>query len=209
MERLFKIRGSQCWKIMSPAKKEGELSVTCMTYLKEWYANDNEEVHSKYMDKGNIVEHESLDFIANQFGLGILEKNQEQKENDFCTGSIDTEGPEYIIDNKAAWSQKTLNDNIDGPNEEYLWQGRVYMWLWNKDQFVVMHTLLDTPEEANYGREVIYQDRPVEQRFIGYGIKRDPAYEDAITMKVLQCRKWLEQYDKKVKSMLGKIHWIN
>jgi len=44
-------------------KANPELPTTCKTYLKEWYANDQEEIHSKYFDKGNMVEPELIDLF--------------------------------------------------------------------------------------------------------------------------------------------------
>ena len=65
---LFKIRCSAIGKIMANAKKEGERSAGCITYLKEWYAEqmfgDREEIRSKYMDKGNFCENEAIDICA-------------------------------------------------------------------------------------------------------------------------------------------------
>jgi hypothetical protein len=73
--RIFKIHCSQIGKIMGASKPAGNLSVTCKTFLKEWYANEYEEIHSKYIDKGNQVENELIDFMAIQLGYGMAEKN--------------------------------------------------------------------------------------------------------------------------------------
>ena len=48
--RIFKIHCSQIGKIMGASKPAGQLSVTCKTFLKEWYANEYEEIHSKYIE---------------------------------------------------------------------------------------------------------------------------------------------------------------
>ena len=75
----FKIRASQISKIMGNAKAKGELSAVCTTYLKEWYAEklycDNEEIRSKYFDKGNLQENEAIEEVVNKFDLGLGFKN--------------------------------------------------------------------------------------------------------------------------------------
>ena len=53
--KYFKARPSSLGKIMSKSKKPGELSQTCITYLKECYAEDKEELSSKYLTKGILL----------------------------------------------------------------------------------------------------------------------------------------------------------
>jgi hypothetical protein len=64
---------------------------------------------------------------------------------------------------------------------------------------------MNTPEEANYDGEVIYDDMPPNERWIAYKIKRDVTIEQEIIARVIQCRAWLEEYDVRVKSRLGKV----
>lgn len=205
MERTFKIRCSQIGKIMSNAKKEGELSVTCKTYLKEWYANDREEVESKYINKGNWVENDLIDFMADVLGFGMAEKNIESKEDDYFTGTCDVVMPNCIIDVKAPWSAKTLHDQSFEIDSDYEWQGLGYMHLYKKDEFILFYGLMDTPEEVNYGKEVIYSTLPVKERWAAFKRKQDAVKIEQIQARVIQCRTWLDQYDKDVKSKLGTI----
>jgi hypothetical protein len=206
MDRIFKIRCSQIGKIMGNAKKAGELSVTCQTYLKEWYANDNEEIHSKYFDKGNMVEMEVIEMAAEKLGFGFAEKNQISMDDEYFTGTCDVDMPLCIIDTKAPWNKKTLNDAaVDEVNTDYIWQGRGYMRLYNRQEYYIFYGLVDTPEEANYGNEVKFSHIPEDERWIAYKIKRDVTIEQQIIARVIECRAWLDQYDKKVKSRLGKV----
>ena len=113
--RIFRIRCSAIGKIMSNAKVKGELSQTCKTFLHEWYAKENEQIHSKYIDKGNQVEDELIDFMAEQLGFGMAEKNRVTLSDEFMQGTCDVDLPTCIVDVKASWNKKTLQQVvIDG-----------------------------------------------------------------------------------------------
>ena len=208
MERIFKIRCSQIGKIMSNAKKPGELSATCTTYLKEWYADDREEIESKYISKGNWVESDLIDFMADQLGFGMAEHNQEFKEDEYMIGTCDVITPNCIVDVKAPWSRKTLHDSALEVNTDYIWQGLGYMHLYDRKEFVLFSGLMDTPEECNYGKEVIYTNLAPSERWSAYKVLYDADKIEQIQAKVIQCRAWLEEYDSKVISKLGNIQII-
>ena len=85
----FKIRASQTAKIMGK-KSLGKTGETyCKSWLKEQLYNRKVEFSSKYTEKGNICEDNSLDFVADYLGYGMLIKNEEYKENDYMTGTAD------------------------------------------------------------------------------------------------------------------------
>lgn len=205
MDRLFKCRASRFGKISGKLIK-GELPKTCTTYLKEWYANDNEQIVSKYLDKGNAVEDDCIDFMATVLGYGIAQKNRESKEDEYFTGTCDVELIDAIVDTKAPWNNKTLLDNIDEMDSDYEGQGRVYMRLYNKPKFILFYGLMDTPEFANYGNEVSFAHLSDDERWIGYSIERDLVIEAEMIQRVKDCRIWLENYDKLVKSKIGRLH---
>jgi hypothetical protein len=203
----FKIHCSQIGKIMSNGKKAGELSQTCKTFLMEWYAQDREEIHSKYITKGNMVEIDLIDFMAEQIGLGMAEKNELTLHNEWMVGTCDVVTNHLIVDVKAAWNRKTLQHQaVDGINSDYEWQGRGYMALYDRPTFIVFHGLMNTPEEANYDGEVIYDDMPANERWVAFSIQRDVTIEQQIINRVIECRKWLEDYHQKIIATLGKIH---
>lgn len=207
MDKIFRIHCSQIGKIMSNAKTKGELSATCKTFLMEWYANDREQIHSKYIMKGNLVEIDLIDFMAEQIGLGMAEKNEVTVHNEWMVGTCDVITNHLIVDVKAAWSRKTLQQQaIEGMNPDYEWQGRGYMALYERPTFIVFHGLMNTPEEANYDGEVVYDDLPDNERWVAYQVQRDVTIEQQIIQRVIQCREWLEEYDKKMLATLGKIH---
>ena len=152
----FKIRCSQIGKIMGQprtkaAREAGELSQTakshCDLWLREQIYHRKYEFKSKQTDKGNLVEASSIDFIADQLGLGILSKNEERFENDYMTGTPDILLPDMVIDAKNSWDCFTFPlFATEIPNKDYWWQGQGYMELTGRERFKLVYVLSDTPE---------------------------------------------------------------
>lgn len=190
-----------------------KLPETCTSYLKEWYANEYQSLHNKYVDKGNMCEHECIEFMANVLEFGIAEKNTTQKETDFITGSCDVDLPVAVVDVKCPWNKETLQSNVTGMDDGYKWQGKGYMILFKKNKFILFYGLMDTDESINFGDEVIYSDLPNEERWIAYEINYTneelKQFEHEINQRVLMCRDWLDKYDQLVKSKMGKINLIS
>lgn len=199
----FKIRPSQLGKIMTNSKTKGELSKTAQTYLMEWYADEHEEISSKYITKGLMQEDNAIDFMATTLNYGIAEKNINIFSNEWCVGTPDVIIGDTVIDLKCAWSTKTLLDSATTLNTDYEWQLRAYMWITGCTDAILFYALMDTPAEANYGIKVIYENLPVSERWVAYKFKRDESKEEFIKQKVLECREWLVNYDREVKLKLG------
>lgn len=203
----FKIRCSQIGKIMGASKKPGQLSETCTTYLKKWYAEQmfgyKEEIFSKYLDKGNACENEAIDMIAERLGLGVLIKNEQFFENEFMTGTPDVVC-EIIADSKCSWDAETfLKSVFDEIDSGYEWQLIGYMELTGKEKAKICYCLLDTPEECNYGNEVIFSHIPVEKRFYSVEVLADKEKIKLIEKRVEECRNWLSTYDLLIKAKLN------
>lgn len=188
-------------------KVNPELSQTCKTYLHEWYANDNEEIFSKYFEKGVMMEYDAINFMSDVLNLGIAEKNLVRLDDEYFTGECDVDCPQLdaVIDIKCPWGNKTLHDSIHELDADYEWQGRGYMHLWKRKNFILFYALMDTPEDANFGKEVSFSHLTDDKRWVAYQIKHDQSKIDAIIERVKLCRIYLEWYDKFVKSKLGKI----
>lgn len=153
----FKIRASQIGQIMTDpktkaAKEAGELSETaksyCKTWLKEQIYSRKKEFSTKFTEKGNVVEDNSIDFIAEQLGLGLLIKNQESFENEYITGTPDAiaRSADLVIDAKNSWdcfSFPLFEDAI--PTKDYYWQAQGYMNLTGLRRFRLCYVLSDTP----------------------------------------------------------------
>jgi len=189
-----------------------QLPETCTTYLKEWYANENRSLHNKYIDKGVMCEYECIEFMANVLDFGVAEKNIEQKETDFITGSCDVNLPDCIVDVKSSWDKQTLQANVMAMDEGYKWQGVGYCILFKKNKFILFYGLMDTDESINFGEEVIYSELPDNERWIAYEVnftnEELREIEHQINQRVLMCRDWLDKYDQLVKSKMGKLNLI-
>lgn len=184
------------------AGKGSELSQTAKTFLEEWYAGDSDQIHSKYIHKGNLMEAECIDFAAQKLGLGICEKNHEQFENDYMIGTPDVIAG-MVIDTKCVWNNKTLHSKLFGADPEYIWQLIGYLELTKKEKAVLFYGLLDTPEEVNYGNEVTYDHIPDNQRWVAYEILADFEKCKLIKQQVEKCRAYLAKHDKKIRARLG------
>lgn len=205
--KQFKIRASQIGKIMGESKPKGQLSSTCITYLKEWYSEqmygERADIRSKYLDKGNMCENEAIDVISERLNLGIAFKNVNFYENDYLTGTPDILTETMAIDAKCSWDGKTFLDSVTSDiNKDYEWQLIGYMALTKRVEAKLCYVLLDTPEEANYGIEVIYSNIPIDNRFKTFTIDYSEDKIKAIEDKVIQCREWLTEYDLKVQQCL-------
>ena len=150
--RKFKIKCSAIGNIMAkPKKKEELISKTAQTYCKKWYKeqiyNRKEEVFNKYFDKGNIVEDNSIDFIAKYLDYDSLSKNGRSYVNEYMTGTPDLVTEDGVIEVKNSWncfSFPLLEDKI--PNINYFYQVQGYMKLTGLNKAKLIYTLMDTPE---------------------------------------------------------------
>lgn len=217
----FKIRCSAIGKIMTnPKSKTATLSVTCMSYLDQWIKEQiygiEKEIKSKYLDKGLIMEDNSIDFIAEHLDLGMLIKNIEHYENDFITGTPDIIIPGYTIDAKNSWDPFTfplLATEI--PNKGYIWQLQGYMALTDRPTAKLIYTLMDTPihlirkEAYYYARDngydeasedmieafikrMTYPDIDPKHKIKIFDITRDDSAIKAVEERVIECRKYID-----------------
>lgn len=207
MEKQFKIRCSQIGKIMGNAKVKGELSQTCKSYLHKWYANDNEQIYSKYMDKGNFVEDDLIKMATEKLNLGFALKNTQTFSDEYFIGTCDVKTTDLIVDVKASWNNDTLQEQaFKGINSDYEWQLRGYCHLYQKPNAILFFGLLDTPEDVNYNIEISFQHIPEDERWIAFSVKADEEIINEVIERVKLCREYLVNYDKLIKSKLGKIN---
>ena len=138
----------------NPTKKEMEsgeiLSKGAKTYLrqiaKERFFEYTTELDSKYLDKGNAVEQNSID-LYNAVNFTNHTNNTERKSNEFLTGECDVETDEAILDAKSSWSIETFPateaEALQKSNASlYEWQGRGYMMLYNKPKFELFYAMV-------------------------------------------------------------------
>ena len=215
----FKIRCSAIGSITTNAKKKGELSKGAQTYCKEWVKEQiydrRKEFTSKYTDKGNIAEDDSLDFAAKILDMGMLIKNEQFHDNDFITGTPDAVTSDLIIDVKSSWDFTTFPLFEDAiPKKDYWWQLQGYMALTGKRKAKLVYTLMDTPahlieREAyfwcknngydeldmsiyeQFYKRMTYDTIPDKYRIKIYDVEYDAEAVEAIKVRVGECREFI------------------
>jgi hypothetical protein len=207
--QLFKIRASQVNTLLA-GKDDNKLNAGAITYIETWYSEqmykDKEEIHSKYLDKGNYCENESIDIIAERLNLGILFKNEQHFENEYMTGTPDMITDDLVLDAKNSWSGKSFLQAITSEiDKDYYAQLQVYMHLTGKKKAILCYTLLDTPEDVNYGNEIVYSN-PIDERFYYFEIDYSESFIQKVETRVKLCREYLIEYDNKIKSLFAKLN---
>lgn len=123
---------------------DGQKNILSVLALDEKYGTKN-ELNSPKIRKGLEKEKEARDLISSTCGL-FLTANEERRTNDFVTGEIDIKPNDVIVDIKTAWCKDSYAKILNyKPNEVYLRQLDSYMDLWNKNQSLLCHVLIDTP----------------------------------------------------------------
>lgn len=126
-----------------------QLPAGAKTYCQKWFKEQifkrRKEFHSKYTDKGNFCENQSIEFLNQQL-LEDWVKCEEYRENDFITGTADVVGGDIIVDIKNSWDFDTLPLLDYGiKNKDYYYQLQCYMELYNKPKAALAYTLMDAP----------------------------------------------------------------
>jgi hypothetical protein len=148
----MKWRASQMGKLMTTSRSKTDvLSQTAKSYInqiaKEDFFGYNSPVINRYLDKGTNQELESIQLL-NAVRFEDFQKNAVRKTNDFMTGECDIVTVSSIIDIKTSWSLDTfpeLPEDID--SKEYEWQGRAYMYLYDKPEFELIYCMVSTWDE--------------------------------------------------------------
>jgi hypothetical protein len=219
----FKIRASACGNIMGVRG----LGKTGETYCKDWLKgqiyNRKREINNKYLQKGNEVEDNSIDFVCEQLDLGFILKNEKFFENDFCQGTPDVIMPELIIDVKNSWDIHTFPAfETELPNKDYYWQAQVYMELVGVENYKVIYVISDTPDHLiekeaywycknnGYGeldldvldeftKKMTYSDIPDNLKYKVFDIKRSQKDIDLIKERVQECKNFINELNLKIK----------
>lgn len=186
------IRCSSLGKIMTEPKTKGEvLSVGAKTYLldlaKQGVYRYQEEITSKYMEKGIAVENDAI-ALYNDVNFTSLTKNKERRDDEYLTGECDLIIPTVkVIDIKSSWSLATFPVvPEDCHDKEYEWQCRGYMRLWDAPAAEVAYCMVSTPEELiRYEQPELHMvdHIPKHMRVTSTHYKRDAALEAKIVEK--------------------------
>jgi len=197
-----------------------ELPEGAKTHLRNWSKSKlysrSKEISSKYLTKGNAVEEQAIDLLAEYLGEGFLFKNDQHFEDDHIAGMPDVIRTDRIIEIKSPWDWSTFpafESKI--PESNYFWQCQGYMALTGKDFAQLCYVLCDTPEdqiikeckyksyELGMGGEyddelydmiekaMTYGDIELESRIKIFDIPRDDKAIQNIRNRVEACREFL------------------
>lgn len=173
--------------------------------IRALYFGVREKISSKAMQKGIDCEQQSIDLLNNvEFRLSKpYIKNTERRSNDWITGECDIYDPDtkLIRDIKTSWSLATFPlfaTNAD----DYEWQMRGYMMLWDCDEASVDYCLVDTPEHLiGYEQRDLHIVSHIDpaKRVKSFVYHRDLEKEERIKQRCEQ----LQAYYNKLRSDLG------
>jgi hypothetical protein len=202
--REVNFRCSSLGRLMTEPKtlKEGPLSVGAKTYIRELAAQEifgvEFEISSKHIEKGLLVESESIALLNRVRGFA-LEKNIQRRSREGLTGECDlfNEAGACGHDLKSSWSAQTFPIcPLDCEDKGYEWQMRGYMALWDVNQWEVNYALVDTPEHL-IGYEPmqlhIVSHIPEHLRLTTWVVKRDADKEAAIFEKIKHARAYYDE----------------
>jgi hypothetical protein len=123
------------------------LSGTAKAYIRElWLERElgiETNISSKYMEKGLFVEEDSIQLLREVDGI-FYAKNKDRKDDGIFTGHADVLHENKVIDIKSSWNaQSFMKASI---TNDYEWQLRVYMHLFNMEEAELVFCLVDCPE---------------------------------------------------------------
>ena len=225
---MLKIRCSAIGKIMTNARSKSEvLSKTCKSYLEELALEEiygiRKEFSSRYTDKGNEVERESIDLAQDVLDMGFMYKNTEFFENDFLTGTPDVNTDTCLLDVKSSYDASTFPFFAEEiPNKDYMYQLQGYMALTGKRKSILAYCLVNTPYDivedeirrahwkhhlidesdelrAEVEAKHVFDHIPIEKRIKTFDVRYDKDIVKAIYDRVKECRVYYDQVINQLK----------
>ncbi len=194
-------------RTMLQALLDQSLSAGAKTFLeniaKEFLYGYHAIISSKYMEKGSIVENQSID-LYNAVFFTNLKKNTERRTNEWLSGECDLFTGSKIIDIKSSWTLATFPATAAaGMEKQYEWQGRAYMMLWDVDLFDIAYCMVSTPDELiRYEQQDIHFVDHLEEsmRVTIVSYQRDLTLEEKIKTKVDAARVYLTKVIADIKA---------
>lgn len=176
------------------SKKNSELSETAKSLLKdlakEAVFGVRKNIASKPMQKGIRCEQDSIDLL-NLVLFEDYKKHVGRVENDYITGECDILASDCVRDIKTSWSFDTFPFFGDELSNDYEWQMRGYMWLYDKPMAFVDYCLVDTPEDLiGYEQLELHSVSHIDiaKRVKSVFYERDKEKEQMIEEKVIVAR---------------------
>ena len=199
----MKFRASQLGKLMTSSRTKGEaLGQTAKSYIiqkaKEDFFEYKTELTNKYVMKGIHQEQDSIDLL-NAVRFENYKKYEHRAENEWLTGSCDIITEELIIDIKSSWSLETFPaTNYELKDlSEYEWQGRAYMWLYDRPRFELCYVMVSTADEllSDYDSYAIHKVDHIDpaKRITSIRFERDKELEIQMAEKLIAATEFYKE----------------
>ena len=199
----MKWRPSQLGKLMTNSRSKSEtLSETCKSEIRKIAKQDfygySTYLNTKPIMKGRDWEQEGIDLL-NSVRFANYKKNTNRVENEYMSGECDILTDDLIIDIKSSWSLETFPATPgEAESSDYEWQGRAYMWLYDRPAFELVYTMFTTPDELltewdNLSIHRVDHINPV-SRVTVLRYERDEQYEELIRERLILCSEYYSQY---------------
>jgi hypothetical protein len=206
----MKWRASQMGKLMTTSRSKTDvLSQTAKSYInqiaKEDFFGYTSPLVNRYLEKGTNQELESIQLL-NAVRFEDFKKNDVRQTNDFMTGECDIVTVSSIIDIKTSWSLDTfpeLPEDIDA--KDYEWQGRVYMYLYDKPEFELVYCMVSTWDEflTQYDDKTLHKVDHIDpaKRITSIFFERDMELEQQM---IERCQLATEYYIERITKLNNK-----
>lgn len=178
------------------SKKNSELSETAKSLLKDLAKEKvfgvRKNIASKPMQKGIRCEQDSIDLL-NLVLFEDYKKHVGRVENGYITGECDILTSDCVRDIKTSWSFDTFPFFNDELSNDYEWQMRGYMWLYDRERAIVDFCLVDTPEDLiGYEQLELHSVSHIDitKRVKSIGYEREKEKEEMIIEKVIVAREY-------------------
>lgn len=199
----MKFRASQLGKLMTSSRTKGEvLGQTAKSYIIEQAKQDfygyRTQLMNKYVLKGIEQEQDSIDLL-NAVRFENYKKYEHRAENEWLTGSCDIITEDLIIDIKTSWSLETFPaTNYELKDlSEYEWQGRAYMWLYDRPRFELCYVMVSTADEllSDFDRYDIHKVDHIDpaKRITSITFERDTEIEIRMQEQLLAASLFYDQ----------------
>ena len=199
----MRFRASSLGKLMTSARSKSEtLSQTAKSHIeqlaKEEFFQYKSQISSKYIDKGQQQEPDSIDLI-NIVRQESYVKHMGRVSNEYLTGECDILADDRIIDCKTSWSLETWPElPKKAENSEYEWQMRAYMMLYDRSMAEVIYCMVTTDPDllSAYENHELHQvdHIPADKRITAIQYERDILLEAEIMERLKICSEYYDNY---------------
>jgi hypothetical protein len=200
---------SSLGKLMTTPKSKSEnLSQGAKTYIRQVAKQDffqyRVELDNKYINKGKDQEQDSIDLL-NAVRFTNYQKNDVRIEDEYMTGECDILADDRVIDVKTSWNLETWPATPgEAHDNEYEWQGRAYLMLYEREIFELVFCMVTTKDEFLNQWEQIDLHRvdhiAPEKRITSVIYERDLEKEELIREKLIFANEYYSQYINQLNS---------